>query len=59
MVYDHPRKRIWMDLDSIEFMTFMHVNSPRISGSERGIIEAVMPCAVMRSRFIVRFESMS
>jgi hypothetical protein len=48
-----------MDLDSIEFMTFMHANSPRISGSECGIIEAVMPCAEMRSRFIVRFESMS
>jgi len=28
MVPDHLRERIWRDLDSIEFMTFIHTNPP-------------------------------
>ena len=31
MVYDHLRERTWRDLDSVEFMTFIHANPPRIS----------------------------
>ncbi|BAB59828.1 TVG0691625 [Thermoplasma volcanium GSS1] len=26
MVYDHLRERVWRDLDSIEFMSFVHAN---------------------------------
>ncbi len=59
MVYDHLKKRIWRDLDSIEFMTFIHSNPPRISCNEHGIMGAVMPWAERRSRFTVRFETRS
>jgi transposase len=59
MVYDHLRERVWRDLDSIEFMTFIHANPPRISCQEHGIIEAVMPWAEKTSRFTVRFETRS
>jgi len=59
MVYDHLRERVWRDLDSIEFMTFIHANPPRISCREHGIIEAVMPWAEKTSRFTVRFETQS
>lgn len=59
MVYDHLKKRIWRDLDSIEFMTSIHSNPPRISCNEHGIMEAVMPWAERRSRFTVRFETRS
>ncbi|MHB1663456.1 MAG: transposase family protein [Thermoplasmataceae archaeon] len=30
MVYDHLKERVWRDLDSVEFMTFIHANPPRI-----------------------------
>ena len=59
MVYDHLRERVWRDLDSIEFMTFIHASPPRISCPEHGIIEAVMPWTEKRSRFTVRFETRS
>ena len=59
MVYDHLHERIWRDLDSIEFMTFIHASPPRISCPQHGIIEAVMPWAEKRSRFTVRFETAS
>ena len=59
MVYDHLRERVWRDLDSIEFMTFIHASPPRISCPEHGIIEAFMPWTEKRSRFTVRFETRS
>ncbi|MHB1663502.1 MAG: ISL3 family transposase, partial [Thermoplasmataceae archaeon] len=59
MVYDHLKERVWRDLDSVEFMTFIHANPPRISCHEHGIIEAVMPWAEKRSRFTLRFETRS
>ena len=59
MVYDHLRERVWRDLDSIEFMTFIHASPPRISCPEHGIIEAVMPWTEKRSRFTLRFETRS
>jgi transposase len=59
MVYDHLKKRVWRDLDSIEFMTFIHANPPRISCNEHGIMEAVRPWAERRSKFTVMFETRS
>ena len=59
MVYVHLKERIWRDLDSIEFMTFVHASQPRISCNEHGIIEAVMPWTEKRSRFTLRFETRS
>ncbi|OWP56279.1 MAG: hypothetical protein B2I17_06765 [Thermoplasmatales archaeon B_DKE] len=59
MVYDHLRERVWRDLDSIEFMTFVHANPPGISCQEHGIIEAVIPWAEKTSRFTMRFETRS
>ena len=59
MVYDHLRERIWRDLDSIEFMTFIHASPPRISCNEHGIIEAFMSSTEKRSRFTSRFETRS
>jgi transposase len=59
MVYDHLKERVWRDLDSIEFMTFIHANPPRISCQEHGIIEAIMPWTEKRSRFTMRFETRS
>ena len=59
MVYDHLRERVWRDLDSIESMTFIHVHSLRISCTEHGIREAVMPCTEKKIRLTLRFEAMS
>ena len=59
MVYDHLRERVWRDLDSVDFMTFIHASPPRISCPDHGIIEAVMPWAERRSRFSLRFETRS
>ncbi len=59
MVYDHLSERVWRDLDSIEFMTFIHATPPRISCPEHGVREAVMPWTEKRSRFTLRFETMS
>jgi transposase len=58
-VYDHLKERVWRDLDSIEFMTFIHASPPRISCTEHGIIEALMPWTEKRSRFTLRFETRS
>ncbi|MGC8673355.1 MAG: ISL3 family transposase, partial [Thermoplasmata archaeon] len=59
MVYDHLSERVWRDLDSIEFMTLIHATPPRISCPEHGVREAVMPWTEKRSRFTLRFETMS
>ena len=60
MVYDHLRERVWRDLDSIEFMTFIHAHPPpRISCTEHGTREAVMPWTEKKTRFTLSFESMS
>jgi transposase len=59
MVYDHLRERVWRDLDSIGFKTFIHARPPRIQCPEHGIREAVMPLSERRSRFTLRFESRS
>ncbi|MGC8563097.1 MAG: transposase family protein [Thermoplasmata archaeon] len=59
MVYDHLSERVWRDLDSIEFMTLIHASPPRISCPEHGVREAVMPWTEKRSRFTLRFETMS
>jgi transposase len=47
------------DLDSIDFMTFIHALPPRICCPEHGIIEAVMPWTEKRSRLMVRYETRS
>ena len=60
IVYDHLRERVWRDLDSIEFMTFIHAHPPpRISCTEHGTREAVMPWTEKKTRFTLSFESMS
>ena len=59
MVYDHLHERIWRDLDSIEFMTFIHASPPRISCPEHGIREVSLPWAEKTSRFSARFETRS
>ena len=59
MVYDHLKERVWRDLDSIDFMTFIHAKPPRISCTEHGIREAIMPWTEKTSRFSLRFETRS
>ncbi|MFG1445716.1 MAG: hypothetical protein AAE975_00890 [Thermoplasmatales archaeon] len=59
MVYDHLGERVRRDLDSIEFMTFVHASPPRISCPEHGIIDSVMPWTEKGSRFTLRFETRS
>ena len=58
-VHDHLRKRVWRDIDSVGFKTFIHARLPRIQCPEHGILEAVMPLSERRSRFTLRFESRS
>ncbi len=57
MVEDHLSERVWRGLDSIEFMTFIHASPPRISCSEHGILEGVMPWTEKTSVFTLRFET--
>ena len=59
MVYDHLKERVWRDLDSIEFMTFVHASPPRISCNEHEIMEAVIPWTEKRYIFTLRFETRS
>ena len=59
MIYDHLKERVWRDLDSIDFMTFIHANPPRISCTEHGIRESIMPWTEKTSRFSLRFETRS
>jgi transposase len=59
MVYDHLGERVWRDLGSIGFRTFIHAKPPRTQCPEHGIKEAVMPLSERRSRFTLRFEPKS
>ena len=59
MVYDHLKERVWRDLDSIEFLTFVHASPPRISCNEHAIMEAVIPWTEKRYIFTLRFETRS
>ena len=56
IVYDHLRERVWRNLDSIGFKTFIHARPLRIQCPEHGIREAVMHLSERRSRFTFRFE---
>ena len=59
MVCDHLRERVWRDLDSMDFMTFIHANPPRISCPDHGIRETIIPWTEKTSRFSLRFETQS
>lgn len=59
MVYDHLKDRVWRELDSVDFTTFIHANPPRISCPEHGIRETVIPWTEKGSRFSLRFETRS
>ena len=37
-VYDHLKERVRRDLDSVDFMTFIHASPPRIYCPEHGVI---------------------
>lgn len=59
IVYDHLDERVWRDLNSIDFATFLHARPPRISCSERGTVQADMPWSERSSRFTTGFEVMA
>ncbi|EQD26829.1 transposase IS204/IS1001/IS1096/IS1165 family protein, partial [mine drainage metagenome] len=56
-VYDHLKERVWRDRDSIDFVTYVHSDPPRISCRIHGIIQVTIPWSERLSRFTTRFET--
>ena len=59
IVYDHLGKGVWRDLDSVDFITFIHASPLKISCPEHGVIEALLPWIEKTSRFSMKFEERS
>jgi transposase len=58
-VYDHLAERSWRHLDSCQFLTYLHAETPRIECPEHGIRQAILPWAEAGSRFTTMFEALA
>lgn len=56
-VYDHSPTRSWRHLDTMQFRTYLHAKTPRVSCDEHGVQQVQLPWALKSSRFTLMFES--
>ena len=58
-VYDHTPRRSWRHLDTMQFRTYLHADTPRVSCDEHGVQQVKLPWALKSSRFTLMFERFS
>ena len=58
-VYDHTPLRSWRHLDTMQFRTYLHADTPRVSCDEHGVQQVKLPWALKSSRFTLLFERFS
>ena len=56
-LYDHQEKRAWRHLDTMQFTTLLHSQTPRVSCTEHGVLTVKLPWADKHSRFTILFEA--
>jgi transposase len=57
--YDHAEERAWRHLDSLQFLTYLHAQPPRVSCPHHGVRQVRLPWAEPMSRFTNLFERMA
>jgi transposase len=57
--YDHAEARSWRHLDTCQFQTFLHAQTPRVQCPTHGVVQARVPWAEPRSRFTLLFERLA
>lgn len=55
-VYDHTERRTWRHLDTLQYQTLLHAETPRVDCPEHGVRQVALPWAKPRSRFTLMFE---
>ena len=58
-LYDHQPKRQWRHLDTCQYQTILHAESPRSECSVHGIRVVKLPWAEPSSRFTALFEALA
>jgi transposase len=56
-VYDKTPQRTWRHLDTMQFETILHCQSPRVMCAQHGVKVAELPWAQKHSRFTLLFEA--
>jgi transposase len=56
-IYDHAPERTWRHLDTMQFETLLHAQTPRIECPEHGVKNAALPWAEKHARFTLLFEA--
>jgi transposase len=57
-VYDHLGERTWRHLDSMQFLTYLHAQPPRVSCAQHGVKQVRLPWAQAGGRFTHMFEAL-
>ena len=55
--YDLRPSRTWRHLDTMQFATYLHCETPRVKCSEHGVKSVAVPWAGKNSRFTLLFEA--
>jgi transposase len=58
-VYDHLGERTWRHLDSMQFLTYLHAQPPRVSCTKHGVKQVRVPWAEAGSRFTNMFQALA
>ncbi|MCL4330623.1 MAG: hypothetical protein M1533_06485 [Candidatus Thermoplasmatota archaeon] len=54
-VYDHLKERMWRELDSVGYLTFIHCSPPRILCIKHGVKQALLPWGDRYMRYTRNF----
>lgn len=55
--YDFRQSRTWRHLDTMQFATYLHCETPRVKCKEHGVKSVAVPWAGKNSRFTLLFEA--
>jgi transposase len=58
-IHDKREERIWRDLDSCKYKTYVHCRAPRCKCAEHGVLTMETPWAIKLSHFTKDFESLA
>jgi transposase len=55
-LYDHGAERVWRHLDTMQYTTLLHAETPRVKCSKHGVRSVRVPWGEPNSRFTLLFE---
>jgi len=58
-IYDHAPGRVWRHLDTMQYTTLLHAETPRVECDEHGVRSVRVPWGEPKSRFTLLFERLA